>query len=186
MKPLPLFSSLLLILLTSCNDTTSKMLISKNKLGSLTPKTEIKDLKTILETDSIADFDIKSRLVKTEEIKVFNSQGTLSLVIEPKFKSDSLVTIDEIQILDSRYKTDKGLSIDSQFKVIYKNYKIDNIQNSINSVILNITEIGAYIVIDKKHLPSELRFDSEIKIEANQIPSEAPLKYFWLKFEDVE
>jgi len=75
------------------------------------------------------------------------------LIIEPKFKSDTVVTIDEIQILDSRYKTKKGLGIDSDFKAIYKNYKIDDIQNSINSVILNINEIGAYIVIDKKTPP---------------------------------
>jgi hypothetical protein len=186
MKLLSLFGSLLLVLLVSCDGSSSKTLIIKNQLGQLTPKTEIKDLGTILETDSIAVFDIETRFGKTEEIEIFDSEGKVSLIVEPKFKSDTLVTIDEIQILDSRYKTEKGLGIDSDFKVIYKNYKIDNIQNSINSVILSINEIGAYIVIDKKHLPSELRFDSEIKIEANQIPDGAPIKYFWLKFKDLD
>jgi len=186
MKLLSLFGSLLLVLLVSCDGSTSKTLINKNQLGQLTPKTEIKDLGTILETDSIAVFDIETRFGKTEEIEIFDSEGKISLIVEPKFKSDTLVTIDEIQILDTRYKTEKGLGIDSNFKVIYKNYKINNIQNSINSVILNINAIGAYIVIDKKHLPSELRFDSEIKIEANQIPDEAPIKYFWLKFKDLD
>ena len=107
MKLLSLFGSLLLVLLVSCDGSSSKTLIIKNQLGQLTPKTEIKDLGTILETDSIAVFDIETRFGKTEEIEIFDSEGKVSLIVEPKFKSDTLVTIDEIQILDTRYKNRK-------------------------------------------------------------------------------
>lgn len=183
MKLIPLFSILSLILFTSCNSSSSETLIAKNQLGLLNPETKIDELSLVLKKDSVAEFDLKSSFNTTNEIEIFNKEGEISLIIEPNYQSDSLITISEIQILDPKYQTKKGLTIDSSFKTIYKNYKIDNIQNSINSVILSIDEIGAYLVIDKKHLPSKLRFDSETKIEANQIPNEAPLKYFWLRFE---
>lgn len=184
MKSISLFSVLLLILFTSCSSSTSETLIAKNQLGLIKPDTQIHELSSILEKDSVADFDIESRFNKTKEIEVFNKEGGISLIIEPNYLNDSIITISEIQILDPKYKTKKGLTVESNFKAIYENYKIDNIQNSINSVILSIDEIGAYIVIDKKHLPSQLRFDSDTKIEANQIPNDAPLRYFWLRFDD--
>ncbi|MBZ9620302.1 hypothetical protein [Psychroflexus lacisalsi] len=184
MKLIPVTSIFLLILSTSCNTSDSETIIAKNKLGLLSPSTKVNEVSTILVNDSIAEFDLESKFNKVSEIEVFNKEGNISLVIEPNYQNDSLVTINEVQILDPKYRTKKGLSIDSNFKTIYENYKIDNIQNSINSVILSINEIGAYIVIDKKHLPSKLKFDSEIKIEANQIPDEAPFKYFWIRFEE--
>lgn len=183
MKRLFFLLSLCLWFIVSCADPNSKTRIAKNQLGELTPETPLKDLSFILEQDSVAKFNAESNFKGIEEIEVFNKDGGISLIIEPNFKNDSIITIDEIQILDPKYKTNKGLGIDSKFKAIYENYKLDNIQNSINSIILSINEIGAYIVIDKSHLPSELRFDSEAKIEANQIPDEAPIKYFWLRFE---
>ncbi|MFO7746132.1 MAG: hypothetical protein R6V36_12205 [Psychroflexus sp.] len=184
MKFIQVISILLIIITTSCDSSNSETIIAKNRLGLLTPTTQVNEINTILINDSIAEFDLESRLNRVNEIEVFNKEGKVSIVIEPNYQNDSLFTINEIQILDPKYKTKKGLSVDSNFKTIYENYKIDNIQNSINSVILSIDEIGAYIVIDKKHLPSKLKFDSEVKIEANQIPNEAPFKYFWLRFEE--
>lgn len=183
MKLISLFSILSFVLFTSCSSSTSETLIDKNQLGPLNPDTKVDELSSILKKDSIAEFDLESRFNKTKEIEVFNNEGKISLIIEPNYQNDSIVTISEIQILDPKYETKKGLNVDSNFQAVYENYKLDNIQNSINSVILSIDEIGAYIVIDKKHLPSELKFDSDIKIEANQIPNEAPLRYFWLRFD---
>lgn len=183
MKLTSFLSIIFLISLSSCSSSSSDTLIAKNQLGPLTPVTQLKDLSSLLANDSIADFDLETKFNRPQEVEVFNKASETSLIIEPFYQNDSLATIKEIQILDPRYETRKGLSIASDFKTIYENYKIDNIQNSINSVILSIDEIGAYIVIDKKHLPSELKFDAEIQIEANQIPDEAPFKYFWLKFE---
>jgi len=184
MKALPIFSALLLIICSSCSSSVSETLIAKNQLGLINPETKISELSSILVSDSIPELSENNDLMPNSEIDVYNKTGELSLIIEPDYVNDTIVTINEIRILDPRYKTKKGLSIDSNFKTIYENYKIDNIQNSINSVILSIHELGAYIVIDKKHLPSEIRFDSEAKIEANQIPNEAPIRYFWLRFED--
>ncbi|SDG69559.1 hypothetical protein [Psychroflexus sediminis] len=182
MKLLSLF--FLSVILMGCSNSTSETLIAKNQLGLLRPSTQINEISSILEKDSIGEFNLKSRINTTNEIEVFTKEGEVSLIIEPNYQGDSLVTISEIQILDPKYKTREGLTIQSDFKTIYENYKINNIQNTINSVILSIDEIGAYIVIDKKHLPSKLKFDSEIKIEANQIPGKAPFKYFWLRFEE--
>ncbi|WP_019039003.1 hypothetical protein [Psychroflexus tropicus] len=185
MRILSLFSLLIAAVCSSCSHTVSETLIAKNQLGLLNSNTEIEELKSILNSDSIPNLESSTNREKLTEIEVYDKKGNLSLLIEPNYQNDSLITIDEIQILDPKYQTKKGLSVDSNFKVIYENYKIDNIQNSISSVILSLNEIGAYVVIDKKHLPSELRFDSEVKIEANQIPDEAPIRYFWLRFDSL-
>ncbi len=186
MKFLRLFCILFIASLSSCTNSASDTLIARNQLGLLTEHTSILELSSILVKDSIPKIEDPSQLKRISEIEVFNQEGRISLIIEPKYSNDTTATINEIQILDPKYKTKKGVNIDSTFKSIYENYKITNIQNTINSVIISISEIGAYLVIDKKHLPSELRFDSELKIEANQIPDDAPLKYFWLKFDKSE
>jgi len=70
----------------SCDGSTSKTLINKNQLGQLRPKTEIKDLGTILKTDSIADFDMEARFGKTEEIEIFDSEGKISFNYRTKIQ----------------------------------------------------------------------------------------------------
>lgn len=184
MKPITVISSILLLI--SCSNSGKNNLIAKNTLGLVDQNTKISELKGIFAEDSLHQQE-PDRFNRNQDLEIYSSKDSLILVVEPRVYNDSTSTIKEIQVLGSRFKTETGLSSLSTFGEIYKNHKISNIQNSINSVILTLEDIGAYIVIDKKHLPSELRFDNEAKIEANQIPDDAPIKYFWLRFtEDVE
>jgi len=93
---------------------------------------------------------------------------------------DTLKLIETIRIIDPRYKTDKGLGIESTFKDLRDNYTISSIQNGINSVVVFVNEIDAFITIDKGELPANLRYDNNIKIEKVQIPDTAKFKYFML------
>ncbi|WP_127844309.1 hypothetical protein [Psychroflexus aestuariivivens] len=184
LKPLIIVSFVLLLI--ACSNSESNNRIAKNTLGQVDQNTAIYELKGILVEDSLHQQE-PDRFNRNQDLEVYNSRDSLILLIEPRVYNDSTSTIKEIQILGGRFKTETGLSSQSKYGEIYKNHKISNIQNSINSVILTLEDLGAYIVIDKKHLPSELRFDNEAKIEANQIPNDAPIKYFWLRFtEDVK
>ncbi|MFN2261709.1 MAG: hypothetical protein ABR595_06560 [Psychroflexus sp.] len=187
MKLLKSLTGLSLILcFFACSNSEKNNLIAKNKLGLIDQNTKISELKGILAEDSLSQKEA-DRFNRNQDLEVYSSKDSLILVIEPRVYNDSTSTIKEIQVLGSRFKSESGLSSQSKFGEIYENYKISNIQNSINSIILTIEDIGAYIVIDKKHLPSELRFDNDAKIESNQIPDDAPVKYFWLRFtEDAE
>ena len=84
--------------------------------------------------------------------------------------------------MDSRYRTSKNVTTLSTFKDIKDSYKINRIDNLINSINVNINEINAYFTIDKKELPANLRFDMKMVIEASQIPDDAKIKYFMLNW----
>ena len=82
--------------------------------------------------------------------------------------------------MDSKFKTKKGLTINSTFADIQNNYKISNIQNTLRNVVVFVNDINAFFTIDKKELPAELQFDASAKIEAIQIPGQAKIKYFMI------
>ncbi len=92
-------------------------------------------------------------------------------------------TIKNIQVFDARYKTEKGLNIGSTWKDVKANYTIDNIETTINAVVIFLKETDVYLTIDKKSLPEELRYNMDIEIEASQIPDNAPIKYFMIGWE---
>ena len=46
-----------------------------------------------------------------------------------------------------------------------------------------IDDLNIYISIDKKELPAELRYDTETKIQAAQIPDDAKFKYFMISWD---
>ena len=85
---------------------------------------------------------------------------------------------------DSRYKTNKGLSVESTFKDLKKNYEISGIQTSIDAVVIFLKDSDVFVTIDKKELPENLRYNPNLTIEASQIPKKATFKYFMIAWED--
>jgi len=87
-------------------------------------------------------------------------------------------------IFNNRYKTNKGLSVESTFKDLKKNYEISGIQTSIDAVVIFLKDSDVFVTIDKKELPENLRYNPNLTIEASQIPKEATFKYFMIAWED--
>jgi hypothetical protein len=114
------------------------------------------------------------------DIEIFEKGGKKLLTLEPTIVEDSTAVIKSVQIMDSRYKTDKNITTLSTFKDINANYKISKISNLINSVVIFVDDINASFTIDKKELPSDLRFDMSLTIEKIQIPDKAKIKYFFV------
>lgn len=171
------------IIFSSCKEEQDPFLISKQNIGFLTDSTQVKDLKTIFVNDSISKFIGGDEFVgKINDIEIFDATGKLLLVLTPSQSLDSTAVIKTIKIVDDRFKTEKGLNTKSTFKDIRDNYKISSIQNSIRSVIVSADEINAFFIIDKEELPSNMRFDMSLKIEALQIPAEAKIKNFFLQW----
>lgn len=175
------FLFLITILFTACNNEPDPFVIKKHHIGRLTDSTQIKDLKTIFEKDSVATYSGKDEFTSNiNNIDIFDTHGNALLTISPRKRSDSTSLVSSVRILDPRYKTEKGISIKSTFKDIDQAYTITKIDNLINFVIVNVKEINAAFTIDKKELPSNLRFDRSISIEASQIPDNAKIKYFFI------
>lgn len=166
----------------SCNNTEQDpFLISKQNVGLLTDSTQVRDLESIFVNDSI------SRYIGGDEstgninnIEIFEKSGKRLLTLTPSEALDSTAVISTVKIEDERYKTEKLISKLSTFKDIKDNYKINSINNLINTIVVSVNEINAGFTIDKKELPSNLRFDMNIKIDAVQIPDNAKIKYFML------
>ncbi|SKB58701.1 hypothetical protein SAMN05660776_1928 [Salegentibacter holothuriorum] len=179
--------SLLLILgltlgLTSCQkDEDNPFLISANQVGPVNRDIKINKLDSLFAEDSLVKEKSGAREFRAvNEIKVYEKGGKPLMILEPLQEFDSTSTIGYIRVLDPRYKTKTGLNTQSTFKDIIEAYNISRIENTLNAAVVFLDEINAYITIDKKELPADLRYDTDSKIRASQIPDDAKIKYFMI------
>lgn len=174
---------LIIAVLASCTKQQDPFLIEKYNIGHLTDSTMVSQLDSIFVNDSIVKFVAGDEFTgNINNIDVYDKAGNHMLVLTPDEALDSTAVISNIRIMDSRFKTAKNISLLSTYKDIKNNYKINRIDNLINSINVNVNEINAYFTIDKKELPANLRFDMKMTIEAFQIPDEAKIKYFMLNW----
>ncbi|WP_340074725.1 hypothetical protein [Leptobacterium sp. I13] len=168
-----------------CTEKTDPFLITKGQVGYLTKETGVEELDSIFANDSIyEDGGIKGfGYASTVRYLIYEKGGKHLMTISPSKPSDSIRTIENIQIYDERYKTGKGVNVNSTFKTIKDNHKISKIVNTMNNVLIFVNEIDAYFTIDKKELPADLRYNTSQKIEAVQIPDNAKIKYFMIGWE---
>lgn len=179
-----IFIVLLALALVSCsNSSKNNYLIAKNQVGLLNANTQLHEVDAIFKKDSVVKMNLEDRFrTNVQDFEVYQTNGDKLLVIEPRKANDSTSTIKQIQVIGSQFKTEKGLGPDSTFKDIYENYEIGKIQNTFLSVLVSINEIDAFVTINKKQLPEELRTGSDIEIRASQIPDEAKIENFWVNF----
>lgn len=172
---------ILSVLIIGCKKETDPFLIGKQNVGLLTDSTQVKDLELVFTNDSIVKFTEDDKFSNNKiDIEIFEKGGKKLLILEPNKAQDSSSVIKSIQIIDSRYKTNKNISTLSTFKDINDNYKISRITNLINSVVIFVDDINASFTIDKKELPADLRYDMTLKFEKIQIPEKAKIKYFFV------
>lgn len=171
----------LIAVVVSCHKKTDQFLVSNQNIGKLTDSTQVKDLESIFINDSIVkNIAGDEFLGRINDIEIFEKGGKRLLVLTPTEALDSTSTIRTIKIVDSRYKTSEGLSINSTFKDIKNSHEISSIQNTLKNVVIFTNNENYFFTIDKNELPSELRFDMSKKIEAVQIPDHSKIKYFMI------
>jgi len=170
-------------------DNKNQFEVKKGTVGKVNKTTTIKDLTTIFKNDSIVSN--KTLLNNSDSNKVFSlnddeydiystKSGKKLLEITAANQNDSLSKIKSVQIYDSNYVTDKGISLKSTFKDINENYLVNNIETTLSSATLFIDELNATISIDKKELG--LSEFSREQVSLNRIPDMAKIKYFTIWF----
>ncbi len=177
-------SILLTLLISSCSDS-EKFEVKKGKVGYLSPKTSIKELKEIFKGDSLVANLSEGSLGDNyfqddDEYLIYDKAGKHLLTIVPKEQLDSTSTIKSIQIFDNRFKTETGLNISSSFSEINLNNNINKIESSFSSATLFIDDLNATITIDKQELG--LKAFSTQKVNLDQIPDLAKVKSFIVWF----
>ena len=177
-----LFALIIIVLaFQSCQKEQDLFLISKQNIGLLTDSTQVKAIDVVYANDSIVKRVGGDEFTGAiNDIEIYSKDGKQLLALTPSEALDSTATINTIKILDSRFKTDKNITINSTFKDIKDNYRISGIQNTITNIVVFVNDINAFFTIDKKYLPGELRIDTSTKIEAINIPDNAKIKHFMI------
>ncbi len=178
------FASLLFV---QCGKDSDPFVISNGTIGKLTKEVKIKQIDSIFAEDSIVKINSSPNALETQgEVEIYEKGGKKLLLLSPENENDANATITNIQVFDSRFKTDKGLNSASTFKDVKANYTVANIETTINAIVVFLNETDVYLTIDKKSLPEELRYNMDLKIEASQIPDEATFKYFMIGWDPAE
>ena len=166
----------------------NNFIIEKDKVGPLTNEITISDLSIIFKNDSVVSnlYDSISENSQSvfsnedDEYIIYSKKGDKLLEIAPEKLNDPTSKIKSVQIFNSNYKTEKGISLKSTFKEINENYRINKVENTLTSATLFIDELNATIAIDKKDLG--LNAFSREPIQLEQIPDNAKVKYFTIWF----
>mgnify|MGYP003677752556 FL=1 len=183
------FIGLVVFLFVQCAKEKNPFLISNNAVGNLTIGMKIKQVDSIFAMDSIVRLSPRQNQSSSfGELEIYEKSGKKLLLISPENNYDPDALIENFQFFDDRYKTVKGLNINSTFKDIKENYEIANIETTLSTVLIFLKDSDLFINIDKKELPENFRYNPNLVIDVTNIPNEAKIKYFMLswKIDDLE
>lgn len=189
MNKLKTIAGLLLIGLLFAQCAKDSFLIEKNRVGLLSNTDVVSDIESIFINDSIVKNLSEGEFgegnanltIDNDEYLIYSKEGKHLMTVVPKTEHDSTSTIKYIQIMNPQFKTEKGLTLNSPFKDINVNYRINKVEASLYSATLYIDELNATIALDKSDLGINQFSREEIKIE--QIPDMAKIKYFTIWFD---
>jgi hypothetical protein len=183
------FTGLMVFLFVQCAKEKDPFLISNKAVGNLTIGMKIKQVDSIFAMDSIVRLSPRQNQSSSfGELEIYEKSGKKLLLISPVNNYDPDALIENFQFFDDRYKTVKGLNINSTFKDIKENYEIANIETTLSTVLIFLKDSDLFINIDKKELPENFRYNPNLVIDVTNIPNEAKIKYFMLawKIDDPE
>lgn len=179
-----MFLFFVLLLLINCEEEEKDkdFLITKSNIGKLDKISLARDLEIIYENDSLVKDTTSINLSNnSKKVRVFEKGGKHLLTLTPS--SDSIPTIENVRIEDSRFLTENGIGLKSTFKDIKDHYTIRKVITSMNNVVILLKDSDLYFTIGKEELPSSLRYASSVNIEAVQIPDDAKIKYMMVAWD---
>ena len=182
MKKIFVFISLS-VLLIQCNSETPRYTIAQGKVGLVSKDMTTQQIDSVYASDSVVYQNTKGQFLNNTNIEIFEAGGEKLLSLSRSKDENRKDKISHVQIFDSRFKTDNGASLDSDFKAFRDHYKIKSIQKMINTVIVFFQDQDFYVTIDMEELPDELKIKKNIIIESIHIPDTAKIKYLMLGWE---
>ena len=160
----------------------TSFLITNTSVGQLDKISLIRDLDVIFYQDSIVKDTMKlASGLGARSIKIYEKGGNHLLTLTPS--TDSIPKIQNVRINDPRFKTEKGIGLNSTFKDIKEKYTIQKIVTAINNIVIFVKDSDIYFTIDKSQLPESLRYVSSPSIDAVQVPDNAKIKYLMVGWE---
>ncbi len=178
MKIRVLLLVVLSVVLAQCN-SADKTLIAKNKVGEITKATKFNNIEEIFAKDSIVSLPEGSD--EPTSYKIFK-EGKLAMIVNKLIDNDTLINqIENVQVFDAAYTTDRKISTNSTYKDVADQYTINKVEPTFTSAILFVDEINATIALNKKDLNID-EFDMR-KIDKDQIPDRTAVKTITIWFD---
>lgn len=177
-----LFLLVIVVSIMSCDKKQDPFEWNNQRIGHLTKDIMVYQLDSLYANDSLVK-PIKGDEFSNgpSDIEVFEKGGKHLLSLTPK-EDDSTSTIEYIRVRDNRYKTDKGITIESDFKTISEAYTISSIDQVITDAIIRLKGQDFYFTIDKEVLPNDVKFDMNTTIEQTMIPDNAQPQYVFISW----
>jgi len=169
-------------LCVQCTTKPDPFLITDNQIGKLPKGILTQELDSIYGKDSLVtnapnkQFSMSGK----KHYEVYEKGGKLLLSLSP-VNRDSIETIENIQVYDPRFVTDKGISLNSTYGDIRRAYEIKKIASTLFNVVVNIKNSDVYFTIDKDDLPADIKYQTQ-PIEAVQIPDNTRIKYLMISW----
>lgn len=159
----------------SCSNT-NEFSVAHNRVGKLTSKTTVRELKELFKKDSVVKHLSEgllgfrgAYLEDDDKYLIYATTGEHLLTITPKEPLDSLSTIRYVDIFDNRYKTKEGIGLGSTFEEINLWTSVGKIETTFTKATLFLTSLNATMTLDKKDLG--IRTLSTDEIFSEQIPN---------------
>lgn len=178
---------LMLTFVVACSNKDA-VTIAKNKMGVITSKTKIHELKGLFANDSVVKnvdeglLGINGNYYTSLKYQVFAKGGKLLLEVLPVSPGDTLSLIRYVDIFDPKFITEESeIGLNNTFKEINEKLKVNKVEPSFTKVTLFIDEINATMTIDKKDLGIESYGREDVTLK--QIPDDVKPKSFVVWFD---
>ncbi len=175
-----ILTGLILVGLAACQTKTNDLIIKNKQVDKLTDSTTVGQMKQLYQNDSIVKHTQgASAFEPYDEYTIIDkkSKEVLMVVIPQKMNDDQSV-IKQVEIKSPRFKTEKGVGLDSDFGSFKQNHKIGRIDETFKYIVVFIDDLNATIDMPKDVLPLNARNDSSIKIDETLIPDHSKIKHF--------
>lgn len=180
-----LFISLLFVKCSKEN----KFLIGKNRVGVISNQHTIADIDELYSKDSVVvrlsegelGGEDTKYIQEDDKYLVYSKEGKHLVTIVPKKQHDSTSQIKYVEVMDSQFKTEKDVSLQTPFKEINLNYMINKVETSLSSATLYIDELNATLSLRKKDIG--VNEYSQQKVVLEQIPDLAKINHFTIWFD---
>jgi len=134
-KVILLFGIFSLLVFVGCSKKDTTFLITENAVGPLTKSSEVSTIESVFSLDSIVKDTMNSKIgAVSNKIQIFEKGGMPLLVLTPS--TDSISSIENVQILDPRYRAENSINLYSTFKDIQDNYTIKKVVTTLNSIVV--------------------------------------------------
>lgn len=172
------------MVMAACQKNKDKVryLITEDQVGNLNKETQIHELKTVFPDDSIVNRNNSSDFSNRNEIVIYSKEDQRELLrLHPKVNFDSTSTIGTVQVMDTIFRTEKGLARGVDFEVLHKNYTIERIENTLGTAMLFLKGSNIYVDIDKREIAEPVQMG--VKIQPSQIKRKAKIKHLWIAWD---